>query len=53
MIAYDIYLEREQHAEEQAEQEVTKKPGEITDPVMQEAMRRAKEIHFLNTGVRT
>lgn len=54
LIAYDLHLDAEQR-EEAAEQPEApmKKPGEITDPVMVEAMRKVKEIHFQNTGVRT
>lgn len=55
-IAYDLHLEVEQQRELEEERkanEPERKPGEITDPVMQQAMQRVKDIHFANTGVRT
>lgn len=51
-LAYDHYLEAVE-AEEEAAARDEAKPGEITDPVMAQAMAEAKRIHFEATGVRT
>lgn len=52
MLAYELHLAAED-AEEEAARQPERKPGQITDPVMADAMAKAKELHFRNTGVRT
>jgi hypothetical protein len=47
LIALDIETNRELEADTPEA-----KPGEITDPVMADAMAKAKELHFKATGVR-
>jgi hypothetical protein len=46
-----IYYDAVATAEMEAEQPAPR-PGEITDPVMQQAMAEAKRLHFEATGVR-
>jgi hypothetical protein len=40
-------------AEMEADEQPPLRPGEITDPVMQQAMANAKRMHEQMTGVRT
>jgi hypothetical protein len=47
LIYYDAFVAAQ--AEEDARADA--KPGEITDPVMQDAMAKAKELHAAHYGV--
>ena len=49
LIAHDAFQQAALDAEIEASTP-TPRPGEITDPAMQEAMRKAKEIHAQQFG---
>jgi hypothetical protein len=51
LIYFDAYTAAQIEAEQEAEVERNRKPGEITDPVMQQAMEEARRRHAETFGV--